>query len=134
MTFRARMISSLAMTAMLLGAAPPGTGRIVWVIDGDTVRLATGERIRIALIDAAETRRDQAKCPGEIVTGKAATQKAIALLKGREVGIVRVGRSYNRSVARLSLAGRDVGQLLIEKGAARPWPRGLPKPDWCRAR
>ncbi|MEP9403648.1 hypothetical protein [Sphingomonas sp. VNH70] len=53
-------------------------------------------------------------------------------LKGRRVGIERVGRSYDRTVARVRLDGRDVAALLVEKGAARWWPRGKPRPNWCK--
>lgn len=40
---------------LLIAAAPPGQGRVGYVIDGDTFRLQSGERIRIAGIDAPET-------------------------------------------------------------------------------
>lgn len=106
--------------------------RVTWVIDGDTFRVATGERIRIAGIDAPETRRDQAKCPAELALGRMATRQAIGLLKGRAVTIERVGRSYDRTVARVRLDGRDLAEVLIERGIAKTWPRGRSKPDWCR--
>lgn len=127
-----RGISALAILT-LLAAAPPDRGRVAYVIDGDTVRLDGGERIRIAGIDAPETRVGQARCAREIRRGKVATAVARALLEGREVTIVRVGRSYQRTVAHLLLEGRDVAGDLVRRGAARAWPRGRPKPDWCRA-
>lgn len=117
---------------ILAGAAPaPQSGVVAWVTDGDTFRLRSGERIRIAGIDAPETQPGNAKCRAELARGKAATRAAIALLKGRRVEIERVGRSYDRTVARVRLDGRDVAALLVEKGAARWWPRGRPRPDWC---
>lgn len=120
---------------LLVAAAPPGQGRVGHVIDGDTFRLESGERIRIAGIDAPETQAGQARCRAEIVLGRAATVRARALLDGRTVTILRVGRSYNRTVARVTLAGRDVGAELVATGAARWWPRWQRKPDWCaRAR
>ena len=128
------LLPALLLGALLtsgVGAAAPNSGRLAWVIDGDTVRLASGERIRIADIDAAESRRDQAKCAAEIRRGTAATRAAIALFKGRVVTIKRVGKSYTRTVARLTLDGDDVAAMLLAKGIARPWPRGRPKPDWC---
>ncbi|MDT8760559.1 thermonuclease family protein [Sphingomonas psychrotolerans] len=117
---------------ILAGAAPaPHSGVVAWVTDGDTFRLKSGERIRIAGIDAPETQPGNARCRAELARGKAATRAAIALLKGRGVEIERVGRSYDRTVARIRLNGRDVAALLVEKGAARWWPRGKPKPSWC---
>lgn len=116
---------------LLIAAVPPGQGRVGYVIDGDTFRLESGERIRIAGIDAPETHAGQAKCRGEIALGRSATARARTLLDGRTVTIMRVGRSYNRTVARVTLAGRDVGSELVASGVARWWPRWQPKPDWC---
>jgi len=47
---------------------------------------------------------------------------------------MRVGRSYNRTVARVMLAGRDVGSELVANGVARWWPRWQRKPHWCARR
>lgn len=107
------------------------TGYVRYVTDGDTFRLTTGERIRIANIDAPEIHARQAKCRLEIERGEAATKRARALLDGKAVTIERVGRSYNRTVARVRVDGRDLGEALIASGAARPWLRHQPKPDWC---
>lgn len=95
--------------------------------------LPAGERLgaRIAGIDAPETHAGQARCGAEIALVRAATARARMLLDGRNVTIMRVGRSYNRTVARVTLAGRDVGSELVAIGVAR-WQR---KPDRCaRAR
>lgn len=123
----------LAAAALFVSAAPaaPQHGRVAWVADGDTFRLASGERIRIAGIDAPETQPGNAKCRAELARGKAATRKAVALLKGREVRFERVGRSYDRTVARVWLGDRDLAEALVAAGAARWWPRGKPRPDWC---
>lgn len=107
-------------------------GRVGYVFDADTFRLGTGTRIRIAAIDSAETRSDRAKCAREMAIGKAQTDRVRALLDGRRVGYQVVGRNRDRLVAKVWLGRRDLGKLLIEIGAARPWPRGKPKPDWCR--
>jgi len=125
-----RLLTSCA-AFLLIGAAPPDQERVGYVIDGDTFRLESGERIRIAGIDTPETQKGQAKCGAEIVLGRSATALARTLLDGRTVTIIRVGRSYNRTVARVTLAGRDVGSELVASGVARWWPRRQPKPDWC---
>lgn len=131
---RAAVAPIIALPAWLLLAAvaPAQPARVAYVIDGDTFRLATGERIRIAGIDAPETQPGQAKCRREIATGQVATARARAMLAGQTVRIVRVGRSYNRTVARVTLGGRDVAGELVRLSAARWWPRGERKPDWCR--
>lgn len=116
---------------LLIGAAPPEQGTVRYVTDGDTFRLESGERIRIAGIDAPETRVDQAGCAAEITLGKAASERARALLDHRTVTIERVGKSYKRTVAKVTLDGRDLATELVEMGVARWWPRYQPKPDWC---
>lgn len=124
--------SLLLAAAQLQAGASATTGRIAWVIDGDTFRLSSGERIRIADIDAPESRADQAKCAVEQARGKVVTRAVIPLLKGREVSVERVGRSYDRTVARVRMGGDDLGAILVSKGLARWWLRDQPKPDWCR--
>lgn len=118
-------------TLLLIAAAPGEQARVRYVTDGDTFRLTSGERIRIAGIDAPETHADQAKCSAEMRLGQAAAAQARRLIDGRTVVIDRVGRSYNRTVARVTLDGRDLAGLLVAGGGARWWPRGAPKPDWC---
>jgi endonuclease YncB( thermonuclease family) len=128
---RCRLLAPLAL--MTIAAGPPDEGRILYVHDGDTFRLESGERIRIAGIDAPETDPRQAKCPGEVALGKAAGARARALIDRRDVTLVRVGRSYKRTVARVSFEGRDLATLLVDGGVALWWPRGKFKPDWCAA-
>lgn len=123
------MLAPIALLA--LGAAAPDRGEVRYVTDGDTFRLTSGERIRIAGIDAPETHADRAKCRAEIDQGDASAARLRTLIDGRTVGLVRVGRSYNRTVARVTLDGRDLAAHLVDAGAARWWPRGKPKPDWC---
>jgi micrococcal nuclease len=53
------LVGSAAL--LLIAAAPPDRARVGYVIDGDTFRLESGERIRIAGIDAPETRAEQAR-------------------------------------------------------------------------
>ena len=123
---------TLALASLaLIGAAPSAQGTIRYVTDGDTFRLESGERIRIAGIDAPETHRDQAKCAREVVLGEAAAARARAWLDHRTVTFERFGKSYNRTVARVTLDGRDVGSALVAMGVAKWWPRYQAKPDWC---
>lgn len=128
-TIAIRLLTSCA-AVLLVAAAPPDQGRVGYLIDGDTFRLESGERIRIAGIDTPETQKGQAKCSAEIVLGRSATACAdAARWPDRHDRSSR--RSYNRTVARVTLAGRDVGSELVASGVARWWPRRQPKPDWC---
>ena len=136
----ATMLRVLALSVLIAATPIPSpagaadghdSGRVAWVTDGDTFRLESGERIRIAGIDAPETHRDQARCAGEVVLGLRAKDRATALLAGRDVTFRRVGRSYRRTVAIVLLDGRDLGTELVQSGVAAWWPRGRPKPVWC---
>ena len=126
------VLMAMATSASARDTRPP-IGRIAWITDGDTVRLESGERIRIAGIDAPESRTGQARCRAEIARGVRATKIARTLLAGRKVSINRIGVSYGRTVARLRLDEGDVASLLVVRGVARWWPRGTPKPAWCPA-
>jgi endonuclease YncB( thermonuclease family) len=123
----------LLLMSAIAGAAPAHaeSGEVRYVTDGDTFRLTSGERIRIANIDAPEIHAAQAKCRLEIERGELASRQARALLDGKAVTFERVGRSYNRTVARVSVDGRDLGETLIAMCAARPWLRHHLKPNWC---
>jgi len=126
-----RMLPAGLAIVALTGASAPERGVVRYVTDGDTFRLESGERIRIAGIDAPETHADRARCAAELRLGAAAQARARALLDHRSVTFERVGRSYDRTVARVRVGGNDVAEALVRAGAARWWPRGKPRPDWC---
>lgn len=99
--------------------------RIVWVIDGDTVkvRLEAGGRrtVRVLGIDTPESRK-----PGTPVEcgARQADRAMIGLApRGREVVLVfdprgeRVDR-YGRLLAYLDAGGRDIGERLVADGWA----------------
>jgi len=75
------MLAPIALLA--LAATAPDRGEVRYITDGDTFRLTSGERIRIAGIDAPETHANQAKCSGEIAQGEASATRLRALIDGR---------------------------------------------------
>lgn len=117
---------------------PPGAGdaeRIHWrVIDGDTFEdLVTGDRYRLENIDTPET-GSRARCRAERELGDRATARARAFIAGaRRLDVRRTGRidRYDRIIAFVRINGRDLGELMIGEGLARPW-RGRREP-WCDA-
>ncbi|RKH27751.1 hypothetical protein D7X12_40575, partial [Corallococcus sicarius] len=98
------------------GACGPRTGVVTQVIDGDTVVLQDGERIRYLLADAPETTRGHHDCFGE----EAATFNR-SLVEGRTVRL-RDGEActdrFGRRLAYVSVEGHDVNALLVERGYA----------------
>lgn len=111
----------------------------VIIIDGDTVDI-DGERIRVLNIDAPETRGS--RCERELILGLRAKERLAQLLRA---GTVRVDRceasgrcmdQYGRTLAKLSTATGDVGQILISEGLALPWRPGREAREqrvaaWC---
>lgn len=137
-------LSLLLATPALAGIQPPEpiTGR-VRVIDGDTIELASGERVRLYNIDAPETHKP--RCAAEEKTGSVATSWMITLLSSWRATISRgepaTGRykdRYGRTLATISVGPiGDVGDALVDMGLALPWQPGRAAHDararhWCR--
>ncbi|MEO3997158.1 thermonuclease family protein [Mesorhizobium sp. CAU 1732] len=117
------------IAATIIGSAGPA----IQTIDGDTIEIDS-ERIRIANIDAPEIRH--AKCDAERRLGLVAKRRVIGLMDSGEVVVLRgdpdTGRikdRYGRTLATISVGGRDVGAVLVEEGLARPW--GGRREPWC---
>lgn len=107
---------------------------VVRVIDGDTVEIGSGanrgERVRIANIDTAEMGA-RAGCDSERALAQAAADAVRErVAAAQRIDLNRIGEDrYGRTLAHLSLDGRDLGDDLIAAGLARPW-RGAREP-WC---
>ncbi|GAA5059398.1 hypothetical protein GCM10023208_26680 [Erythrobacter westpacificensis] len=88
------------------------------VTDGDTIRCGD-ERIRITGIDAPETRacRQGRQCvPGD---GQASTRTMEAVVEGRELTIVRLGRDrYGRTLGVVYADGENVACAQLAAGQA----------------
>ncbi len=97
-------------------ACGPGSGVVARVIDGDTIVLATGEKIRYLLIDAPETTNGHDDCYGS----NAATFNSDLVL-GKTVDLTydtQCTDRYGRSLAYISVDGTDVNKLMVERGYA----------------
>lgn len=101
---------------------------VVTVHDGDTIR-CNGERVRIVDIDAPEL-PDSPKCKDrrasyawcDFGAGYKSRDALRGLLASGQVRIQRVGvDKYGRTLAYVSVNGRDAGQYLISLGLARRW-------------
>lgn len=104
------------------------------VHDGDSIRCGT-ERIRIADIDAPElpgspkcnpTPKLWADCDYD--KGARARDALIAFLAQGPVMIERQRLDrYGRTLALITVNGKDAGEYLIDLGLARAWLKHLPK-------
>lgn len=121
--FLTGLFTVVVMLAVLIGAAFASDLR---VIDGDTFEYQ-GEMIRIENIDTPELR---GKCDTEVMLAYGAKARLEQLLDG-EIDLERSGKGkYGRTIARVYVGGKDVGEVLISEGFARPW-RGKREP-WCK--
>ncbi|WP_137136599.1 thermonuclease family protein [Rhizobium sp. FKY42] len=129
-----RRITAVAMAVVISLAAASLTEARIYAIDGDTVDI-DGERIRIANIDTPEI--DGAQCAAERQLGLLAKERMRELVREKPLRIFRGdhGRKvdrHGRTLARIEVKGRDVGETLIREGLARKWT-GKRSP-WCGGR
>ncbi|HWK40789.1 MAG TPA: thermonuclease family protein [Croceibacterium sp.] len=95
------------------------------MVDGDTFWI-NGEKVRIETIDAPEI---NGQCPYERQLAAQARDR-LAVLLGAGFQMQRNGADrYGRTLARITVQGRDAGAILISEGLARPW-EGRRRP-WC---
>ncbi|TIM38309.1 MAG: thermonuclease family protein [Mesorhizobium sp.] len=95
--------------------------------------------MRLLDIDTPET--DRPRCENELTLGLEAKLRLRQLLDAGQVAYVVDGRyrtdRFNRTLAHVTVAGRDVGAVLLAEGLALVWSPG-PKAKaarlaiWCR--
>jgi len=120
-----RAVSLASVLVGLLGAScghdagpecGPRTGRVAEVIDGDTVMLEGGERIRYVLADTPESTAGRHDC-----FGREALAFNRSLVEGRQVTLVDAEACedrFGRRLAYVTVDGHDVSALLVERGFA----------------
>ena len=124
----ALLLSSCRDGVTTASATEPVTAK-AHAIDGDTIAID----YRLFGADAFEKRQLCRRSDGCWPCGKAAQDFTSRLLKRNEVTIRTVGTaSYGRPVATIDVAGKDLGEALIENGLAVPTPSFL-KADPTRA-
>jgi len=92
------------------------SGVVSRVIDGDTIDLESGERIRYILVNAPEITSGKNDCYGQN-----AAQFNTDLVLGKTVSIrydAECTDRFDRLLAFVSVDGTDVNKLLVERGYA----------------
>ncbi len=124
----------LALTLLLVSTTGPALAETVKsVYDGDTLTLSSGEKIRLACIDAPEM-RNTAKKKANKPAAVAARDHLANLVKGVELKVERIQKDlYNRTVARLYTPdGKDVSLKMVESDHAIVF-KGYEKPcNWAK--
>lgn len=122
------MIVALALAAAAFFTAAPGSDCArISVHDGDTIR-CDSERIRLIDIEAPEVRgspRCRRPTPRDWCDYALGERSGAALKRFLRSGPVRIERHgldrYGRTLARLSVNGRDAAPYLMAQGLARPY-------------
>jgi endonuclease YncB( thermonuclease family) len=119
------MTRALLLSLALLVAAED----VPAATDGDSIRLGA-ESIRIVGLDTPELGRPG--CMSEYHAALRARDRLAELLAGGVV-IHRRGRDlYGRTLAVVrDLAGRDLAEVLIAEGLARPYTGRTRRSPWC---
>lgn len=123
------------MSALIVLAAISAC--VARVSDGDSLRLCDGERVRLIGIDAPELRGSSRCSPAararrrnsrrnppwcDHAKGEQARAALAQFLMRGPLKIERRGLdAYGRTLARVTVNGRDAGEWLIMQGLARPW-------------
>jgi micrococcal nuclease len=94
----------------------PSTAVVERVVDGDTVELDDGTRVRYLLVDTPESTNGKDDC-----YGTEATEFNRQLVEGKSVHLeydVECEDQYGRLLAYVEVADREVNSLLVERGYA----------------
>jgi len=106
-----------------------GRDRYTCVVDGDTIWLV-GQNLRLQSYDTPEPYNDICGGQAEIALAHRASARLLELLSANAFTVSTAGQDrYGRTLATIKIAGRDVGDILIEEGLARRWPDG--HEWWC---
>jgi micrococcal nuclease len=141
-----RFLATLALACAFSGSAKAQsyTATLVRVIDGDTAVVSVPAwaatpfgmiSVRIAGIDAPESRKPPAKCKAEVALGKAASAYARGLVTPGTAMLLTY-RGFDKYGGRIDGAlslpdGRDWATVMLAAGMARPYAGGK-KLSWCR--
>ncbi len=123
MPVTARFAAAVAASAALAACSGDGDVRcgaaeaeVARIIDGDTIELVGGERIRYLMVDAPEIGGAEPAC-----YGVNAVTFNTDLVLGRTVELrddVECRDRFGRRLAYVSVDGREVNALMVERGYA----------------
>ena len=95
--------------------------------DGDTCTTESGEKIRLACIDAPEIRGKNA----DPLKAKASKEFINNLLSNKKVKIKRIGKDrYGRTVAKIFIEGTNIQKLMVQNGFAKIYRKYSFQCDW----
>lgn len=101
------------------------------IVDGDTIWLE-GRNLRLRSFDTPEPHSEICGGQTEVDLARRASGRLRQLLSENVFDVETSGTdgTGERTLATVSIGGRDVGDIFIEEGLARSWPDG--DEWWCR--
>lgn len=121
------MTTHTIVTAVVCLATCGQADIAVW--DGDSFTM-NREKFRLEEIDTPEI-GDRARCAYEARLAERAKARFVEILGSGEPVVMAASRpeKYHRTLVRIVVGGKDVGELLIADGLARPWEGR--RQAWC---
>jgi micrococcal nuclease len=123
-----RLIGQVTLALVLLGCdggtgsddeagsqCGPSSATVVNVVDGDTIDLDSGERVRYLMIDAPESTSEVECWGGE------AKQTNVDLVMGQQVELYydqECEDQYGRLLAYVVVKGKEINRTMVERGHA----------------
>ncbi|MFT3710188.1 MAG: thermonuclease family protein [Archangium sp.] len=108
---------ALAACAPAMSKCGPSTAQVDFIVDGDTIELTGGTRIRLLLVDTPETTQGKNDCYGQ--EAKAYTSSLVA---GKTVELTYDEASctdrYGRTLAYVKVDGVELNTELAKRGLA----------------
>ena len=105
---------ALPFVVLIACGGGPETATVARVIDGDTVELEGGERVRYLMVNTPETTGGKNEC-----YGANAVQFNSDLVLGKEVELrydVEPTDQFGRTLAWVTVDGMEINRLIIERG------------------
>lgn len=108
----------LAVLAVGCAGSPcgPQYGTVVNIVDGDTIDLESGVRIRLLLVDTPETTGGKTDC-----YGPEARAFTTSNLDGKQVSLqydTECKDRFGRTLAYVTVEGKEINTLLVKNGYA----------------
>ena len=99
------------------GGCGPCSATVARVVDGDTIELGDGNKVRYLLVDAPETTKGKSDCYG-FEAAAFNTQSVSGMAVNLAYDPSQCRDVFGRLLAYVSVDGREVNSLLVERGYA----------------
>ena len=114
--FAATLVALWAIGCGSQSPCGPSSGKVVNIVDGDTVDLESGVRLRLLLVDTPETTNGKMDCYGQ--EAKAFTASFLDQKSVTQAYDTECKDRYGRTLAYVSVNGKEINSTLVSSGFA----------------